>query len=114
VVLGYNSADEMFMLEDFEHFSDDITVMTADGSYGQKGFVTDAFDKCEYACACGPLPMLRALDHKVERGQFSLEARMGCGFGACMGCSIRTVDGSQRVCKEGPVFDKEVLRWESL
>ena len=95
VVLGYNSADEMFMLEDFEHFSDDITVMTADGSYGQKGVVTDAFDKCEYACAC-------------------LEARMGCGFGACIGCSIRTVDGSQRVCKEGPVFDKEVLRWESL
>ena len=99
----------------FEHFSDDITVMTADGSYGQKGFVTDAFDKCEYACACGPLPMLRALDHKVERGQFSLEARDGMRIWEHVwDAPIRTVDGSQRVCKEGPVFDKEVLRWESL
>ena len=114
VILGYNSADEMFMFDDFQQLADDITVMTADGSYGQKGFVTDAFSSCEYACACGPLPMLRALDHKVEHGQFSLEARMGCGFGACMGCSIRTTDGSRRVCKEGPVFDKEVLKWEKL
>ncbi len=65
--------------------------MTADGSYGQKGFVTDAFDKCEYACACGPLPMLRALDHKVERGQSSLEARMGCWIWSMHGM-LRTVD----------------------
>lgn len=114
VILGFNTADEMFLVEDFREFTDDITVVTADGSYGQKGFVTDAFDSLVYACACGPLKMLEALDGKVQEGQFSLEARMGCGFGACMGCSIHTKEGSKRVCKEGPVFDKEVLEWETL
>lgn len=114
VILGFNTANEVFLVDEFKNFTDDITVMTADGSYGQKGFVTDAFDTLDYACACGPLKMLQALDGKVRKGQFSLEARMGCGFGACMGCSIQTKVGSQRVCKEGPVFDKEVLLWETL
>ena len=114
MILGFNTANEIFLVDEFKNFTDDITVMTADGSYGQKGFVTDAFDTLDYACACGPLKMLQALDGKVRKGQFSLEARMGCGFGACMGCSIQTKVGSQRVCKEGPVFDKEVLLWETL
>jgi dihydroorotate dehydrogenase electron transfer subunit len=114
VVLGYNTADEIFMVDDFKDLVGDVTIMTADGSAGRKGFVTDAFDTADYACACGPLPMLKALNEKVKKGQFSLEARMGCGFGACMGCSIRTTDGSRRVCKEGPVFDKEVIAWDSL
>lgn len=114
VVLGYNTAEEIFMLEDFESLVGEVTVMTADGSYGKKGFVTDAFTEVPYACACGPLPMLKALNERVQKGQFSLEARMGCGFGACMGCSIRTTEGSMRVCKEGPVFDKEVIAWQSL
>lgn len=114
VILGFNTADEMFLVEDFGEFTEDVTIVTADGSYGQKGFVTDAFDTLDYACACGPLKMLEALDSKVREGQFSLEARMGCGFGACMGCSIHTKEGSRRVCKEGPVFNKEVLEWETL
>lgn len=114
VVLGFNTKDDIFMVEDFEMFADEVIVMTADGSYGQKGFVTDAFDEAEYVCACGPLKMLRALDPKCKAGQFSLEARMGCGFGGCMGCSIKTAVGPQRVCKEGPVFNKEVLLWDEL
>ncbi len=114
VILGFNTEKEIFLVDDFRNFTDDITIMTADGSYGEKGFVTDAVDTLDYACACGPLKMLQALDPKVKAGQFSLEARMGCGFGACMGCSIQTAEGSRRVCKEGPVFDKEVLLWENL
>lgn len=114
VILGFNTKEDVFLVDDFRCFADDVTVMTADGSYGAKGFVTDAFDHCEYACACGPLRMLRALDEKVADGQFSLEARMGCGSGACMGCSIETRSGARRICKEGPVFHKRELIWENL
>lgn len=114
VILGYNRKEEIFLLEEFEALEVPVTVMTADGSYGQKGFVTDAFDRLPFVCACGPTPMLKALDACTDHGFFSLEARMGCGFGACMGCSIKTTDGSARVCKNGPVFDKEVIQWESL
>ena len=114
VVLGFNTAAEMFMTEEFELFSGDVTVMTADGSHGRKGFVTDAFQHEPYICACGPIRMLAALNQKCDRGQFSLEARLGCGFGACMGCSIETAAGPMRICKEGPVFDKEVVLWERI
>ncbi|MBR0373375.1 MAG: dihydroorotate dehydrogenase electron transfer subunit [Mogibacterium sp.] len=114
VVLGFNRAEEMFMVDDFRMFTNDLTIMTADGSRGRKGFVTDAFDHVPYICACGPLPMLKALRDKCDGGQFSLEARMGCGFGACMGCSIETTEGPRRICKEGPVFDKEVVLWERI
>lgn len=114
VILGYNSEKEIFLLDQFRDLCDDVTVMTADGSYGEKGFVTDAFDTADVACACGPLAMLKALSPKVKDGYFSLEARMGCGFGACMGCSVKTVDGSRRVCKEGPVFRKDELLWDQL
>lgn len=113
-ILGFVSAREAFMVDMFKALTDDVIVVTEDGSMGEKGFVTDVFDEIDYACSCGPLLMLRALDSKVKAGQFSLEARMGCGFGACMGCSILTKEGPMRVCKEGPVFDKEVLAWENL
>lgn len=114
VLLGYNRADEVFASERFSGLTERVTLMTADGSAGGKGFVTDAFDREEYICACGPTGMLKALNEKCDGGQFSLEARMGCGFGACMGCSVRTKSGSMRVCKEGPVFNKEVIEWDSI
>ncbi len=114
VLLGYTNVREMFFVNEFMRFSDEVAVMTNDGSYGGRGLVTDAFESCEYACACGPLPMLSSLREKVDEGQFSLEARMACGFGACMGCSIKTADGFSRVCKEGPVFDKNAVDWENL
>lgn len=114
VVLGFNTKDDFFLIDEFRYLCENIEILTADGSNGRQGFVTDAFARAEYACACGPTGMLKALDPKVEKGQFSLEARMGCGFGACMGCSINTLDGPMRVCKEGPVFDKEIIEWQKL
>ena len=112
VVLGFNTADEMFYVEEFRALGCDVAVATIDGSYGIKGYVTNAVNKrfSQYY-ACGPSPMLRAV-HKLDLpGQLSLEERMGCGFGACMGCSIKTKDGYKRVCKDGPVFGKEELPW---
>lgn len=117
VVLGFNSDDRMIMIEQFENLDIPFYVATVDGSYGTKGFVTDvireeALDP-DYFYACGPLPMLKALCGALEiPGQLSLEARMGCGFGACMCCSLETKSGSKRICKEGPVFDKEDLIWK--
>ena len=113
VILGFNTKDEVFYEQNFASLGCRVTVATADGSYGAKGFVTDVFPET-YSCvyACGPLPMLRAVYKKPGDGQFSLEERMGCGFGACMGCSIQTKAGPMRVCKEGPVFPKEVLPWD--
>lgn len=115
VVLGFNRGEEAFYIEEFRALGAEVFVTTADGSMGVKGFVTDALpgsSTCVYAC--GPLPMLRALYAATQGtpGQFSLEERMGCGFGACMGCSIMTKEGSRRVCKDGPVFEKEVLEWQ--
>ena len=114
VVLGFNTASERFYEEQFKAICDDVKVTTADGSYGIKGFVTDALpEECTQFYACGPLPMLKALYKGLPAdGQFSLEERMGCGFGACMGCSIKTKTGNKRVCKDGPVFRKEDLLWE--
>ena len=92
-----------------------MTVTTADGSSGTKGFVTDALPADRtYFYACGPEPMLKALYRATEiSGQFSFEARMGCGFGACMGCSCKTIAGTKRICREGPVLEKEEILWES-
>ena len=91
-------------------------VSTIDGSYGTKGFVTDIIENLKdytYYYACGPMPMLKAVYDKIdENGQLSFEERMGCGFGACMGCSIETKNGTKRVCKEGPVFRKEEIIWQ--
>ena len=116
VVLGFNTAAEIFYREQFEALGVKVIVATADGSVGVKGFVTDAIAQqvtdADYFFSCGPLPMLRALTNSLTiPGQVSLEERMGCGFGICMGCSIQTVNGAKRVCKEGPVFRKEEVIW---
>ena len=92
-----------------------VTVTTVDGSRGVKGFVTNALDAIDYdyICTCGPEPMLKALYRATEcSGQYSFEERMGCGFGACMGCSCKTVTGYKRICKDGPILEKEEILWE--
>ena len=116
VVLGFNTASEIFYREQFEALGAQVVVATADGSCGVKGFVTDAIAQnnivADYFYSCGPLPMLRALTTALDiPGEISLEERMGCGFGICMGCSIQTASGPKRVCKEGPVFRKEEILW---
>jgi dihydroorotate dehydrogenase electron transfer subunit len=114
VILGFNTASEKFLQAEFEDLGVRTIVTTADGSFGVKGFVTDAMKELDFTFfyACGPTPMFRAILRATEKpGQLSLEARMGCGFGACMGCSIETADGPKRICRDGPVFDREVLKW---
>ena len=113
VVLGFNTADEVFCEDEFRALGCEVTVATADGSYGVKGFVTDAMpDDYTYFYTCGPEPMLRAVYRATDTsGQFSFEERMGCGFGACMGCSCKTVTGYKRICKDGPVLKKEEILW---
>ena len=114
VILGFNTKDEVFGEDDFRAIGCDVTVTTVDGSYGVKGFVTDAMpESYTYFYTCGPEPMLKAVYRAtVTSGQFSFEERMGCGFGACMGCSCKTVTGNKRICKEGPVLVKEDIIWE--
>ena len=112
-ILGFNTKDEKFYEEEFRKIGCQVIVTTVDGSYGTKGFVTDAFPETySYIYACGPEPMLKAVYHKAEDGQFSFEERMGCGFGACMGCSCKTITGYKRICKDGPVLRKEEILWE--
>lgn len=111
IILGFNTKDEIFYEEQFKNLGVEVKVTTADGSYGIKGFVTDAMEHPDYGCACGPEPMLKAVCEKVKDGQFSFEARMACGFGGCMGCSCKTKYGSKRICKEGPVLEKEEILW---
>ena len=113
VILGFNTKNEVFCEEDFKKLGCDVTVTTADGSYGVKGFVTDAFpQEYTYFFTCGPEPMLKAVYNKsVTSGQMSFEERMGCGFGACMGCSCKTLTGYKRICKDGPVMKKEEILW---
>ncbi len=115
-VLGFNRADEIFYADEFAAAGAKVAVATADGSAGTKGFVTDAMRECgaefDYFYACGPLPMLKALyDATTADGELSFEERMGCGFGACMGCSRKTPNGSKRICKEGPVLRKDEIIW---
>lgn len=114
VILGFNTADEVFYEQEFKTLGCDTFVTTADGSYGIKGFVTDALDGIDfdYFYTCGPLPMFKAIYNAVDKdGQFSFEERMGCGFGACMGCSCKTKYGNKRICKDGPVLEKEEIIW---
>ena len=113
VALGFNRAEEIFYQREFEALGVPVTVATVDGSAGVKGFVTDALPQgYDSYCACGPMPMLKAVFRACGgEGQLSLEERMGCGFGACMGCTVQTNAGARRVCKEGPVFRKEELPW---
>lgn len=112
VILGFNTKDEVFYEEEFRALGCDVTVTTVDGSHGTKGFVTNALDgKQSYYYTCGPLPMIKALIQAAgTNGEVSMEERMGCGFGACMGCTIQTTQGPKRVCKEGPVFPAEILQ----
>lgn len=114
VILGFNTADEVFYEQEFKALGCDVCVTTADGSYGIKGFVTDALVGIDfdYFYTCGPLPMFKAIYNAVDKdGQFSFEERMGCGFGACMGCSCKTKYGNKRICKDGPVLEKEEIIW---
>ncbi len=114
VVLGFNSEDEIFFVDEFKAIGCDVTVCTADGSVGVKGFVTDAMVNIDYTYfyTCGPEPMLKAIDKvAVTSGQLSFEERMGCGFGACMGCSCKTKYGNKRICKDGPVLVREEIIW---
>lgn len=114
VVLGFNSADEVFLEQDFADLGAKVIVATADGSYGVKGFVTDAMSGVDYTYffTCGPEPMFRAIEKIVTTsGQYSFEERMGCGFGACMGCSCKTKYGNKRICKDGPVLEREEIIW---
>lgn len=110
VVLGFNKESEIFLKESFEALGVPAYIATADGSRGTKGFVTDVLKNMDYSYfySCGPMPMFRAMEAVVTTsGQYSFEERMGCGFGACMGCSIQTKSGAKRVCKDGPVFRRE-------
>lgn len=115
VILGFNTEREIFLDESFRSLGCEVLLATADGSRGKQGFVTDAMrDVADYSYlyTCGPLPMLRAVyDACTTGGEFSFEERMGCGFGACMGCSCKTKSGSKRICKEGPVLKKEEILW---
>ena len=116
VILGFNTAEEIFCEDDFKALGAEVIVATADGSYGVKGFVTDALKDVDYTYfyTCGPEPMLKALyKATTTSGQFSFEERMGCGFGACMGCSCKTITGYKRICKEGPVMRKREILWEN-
>ena len=115
-VLGFNTAAEVFGEAEFRALGCDVTVTTADGSYGVKGFVTDALPaEYSYFYTCGPEPMLKAVYRAAKTsGQFSFEERMGCGFGACMGCSCKTITGYKRICREGPVLEKEEILWWGL
>ncbi len=115
VVIGFNTEKEIFYKEQFESLGVKVLVTTADGSFGIKGFVTDAIKEIEeysYVYTCGPEPMLKAVyNATTTSGAYSFEERMGCGFGACMGCSCKTKYGNKRICKDGPVLEKEEIIW---
>ena len=114
VILGFNKAEEVFYAKEFESLGAKTIVTTVDGSVGIKGFVTDAIKDLDYSYVytCGPEPMLKAVHKSIKTsGQFSFEKRMGCGFGACMGCSCKTIYGNKRICVEGPVLFKEEILW---
>ncbi len=114
VILGFNTRDEVFFEKEFSELGCEVKVTTADGSYGIRGFVTDAMADVNYTYfyTCGPMPMLRAINSaSTSDGQFSFEERMGCGFGACMGCSCKTKFANKRICRDGPVLTKEEIIW---
>ena len=116
-VIGFNTANEVYCENELKDLGTEVTVTTVDGSYGVKGFVTDAVCGLDYSFfyTCGPLPMYKAIRKVVKtEGQYSFEERMGCGFGACMGCSMKTRQGAKRICKDGPVFDSKDILWEEL
>ncbi len=114
VILGFNKQSEIFAKEAFEELGAKTIVATVDGSVGIKGFVTDAMKELTYSYfyTCGPMPMFKAIEKTaVGSGEYSFEERMGCGFGACMGCSCKTKYGNKRICKDGPVLQREEIIW---
>lgn len=114
VILGFNKASEVFFEEKFASLGAKVYITTADGSKGTKGFVTDVMKDLDYSYfyTCGPMPMFKAIENiATTGGQFSFEERMGCGFGACMGCSCETKYGNIRICRDGPVLEREVIKW---
>ena len=114
VILGFNSVADVFYEDEFKKLGADVYITTADGTYGQKGFVTDVLKDLSYSYffTCGPMPMFKAIEQTATTsGQYSFEERMGCGFGACMGCSCKTKYGNKRICKDGPVLVKEEIIW---
>ena len=114
VILGFNTKKEIVYEEEFKALGVTVHVATADGSYGTKGFVTDVMKDLSYSYffTCGPMPMFKAIEKTaVTSGQYSFEERMGCGFGACMGCTCKTKYGSKRICKDGPVLEREEIVW---
>ena len=116
VIIGFNTKEEVFYFEEFKALGVDVYCSTADGSFGTKGFVTDVIrEECltfDYLYTCGPLPMLKALYDATEvDGEYSFEERMGCGFGACMGCTCKTKYGNKRICKDGPVLKRDEIVW---
>jgi dihydroorotate dehydrogenase electron transfer subunit len=114
VILGFNTKDEVFYENHFRRLGCEVIVTTVDGSHGEKGFVTDAMKNLTYSYfyTCGPMPMFKAIEATaVTSGQFSFEERMGCGFGACMGCSCETKYGNKRICRDGPVLEREEIVW---
>ena len=116
VILGFDTREEVFLEAEFRALGASVTVLTADGSYGVKGFVTEAMKGLDYSYfyTCGPESMFRAVyDLSESDGEFSFEARMGCGFGACMGCSCETLYGAKRICKDGPVLKKGEIKWQT-
>ena len=114
VILGFNTKEEIFYEEEFKALGAEVFVTTADGSHGTKGFVTDVMKETDYSYffTCGPMPMFKAIEAvAVTSGQYSFEERMGCGFGACMGCTCKTKYGNKRICKDGPVLEREEIVW---
>lgn len=114
VILGFNKKDEIFYENEFKQLGADVKVTTVDGSYGTKGFVSDILKEIDYTYyyTCGPMPMFKAIESvAVTSGQYSFEERMGCGFGACMGCTCKTKYGNKRICKDGPVLQREEIIW---
>ena len=114
VILGFNTKEEIFFEDEFKALGAEVYITTVDGSYGTKGFVTDVLKTLTYSYffTCGPMPMFKAIEATaVTSGQFSFEERMGCGFGACMGCSCKTKYGNKRICKDGPVLEREEIIW---
>lgn len=114
VILGFNKQEEIFFEDEFKALGATVYITTVDGSYGIKGFVTDVMKNLTYTYfyTCGPMPMFKAIEATAATsGQYSFEERMGCGFGACMGCSCKTKYGNKRICKDGPVLEREEIVW---
>ena len=115
VILGFNTADEVFYEDEFRTLGAEVHIATADGSHGEKGFVTDVMKHVtyDYFYTCGPMPMFRAIEKiAATDGEYSFEERMGCGFGACMGCSCKVLTGGyKRICKDGPVLERKEILW---